>query len=48
MARRVLPMPPVPVRVTRRVMVNICWISARSCSRPMKLVGGTRKEDEVE
>src|SRR5947199_143741 len=40
MASRVLPVPPGPVSVSRRLCPSSAVISASSCSRPMKLVGG--------
>ncbi len=42
-ARRVLPTPPTPVRVTRRCDFNAVATSATSDSRPTKLVAGGRR-----
>ena len=39
-ARRVLPAPPGPFRVTRRLSSSCRWTSLSSCCRPMKLVRG--------
>ncbi len=44
-ARRVLPIPPGPLRVSSRVPARARWAAASSLARPMKLVSGAGRVD---